>query len=164
MGPPSFSLALCPLVAGFVLVVNSELIASYHEAYIKVNFIRKERNFRIPVSNCSPDPPGTSLLLCLGCLFSSISLLICQDITVVPPSLPAGRVNYSLSYIPVALRHHVFANSTCQLSRSICLCFLHIPLTHLPQCLILCRHVAGDSTPVVVILSWLFLLKCVLHF
>lgn len=42
-GPPSFSLARCPLVAGFVLVfLNPELTANHWEGCFNANFIRKE--------------------------------------------------------------------------------------------------------------------------
>lgn len=73
VGPLGFSLALCPLAAGFVLaVLHSEQISNYGEAYINRNFIRKERNLRIPTSNCSPDTLTFSTAVA-GTLFLTLS-------------------------------------------------------------------------------------------
>lgn len=80
VGQPSFSLALCPLAAGFVLVFNSELIAHYCEACINRNFIRKERNLRLPTSSCSPDPLSFSPSVS-GMIFLTLSVYLTADLS-----------------------------------------------------------------------------------
>lgn len=80
VGQPSFSLALCPLQAGFVLVFNSELIAHYCEACVNRNFIRKERNLRLPTSSCSPDPLSFSPSVS-GMIFLTLSVYLTADLS-----------------------------------------------------------------------------------
>lgn len=77
---PSFSLVLCPLAAGFVLVLNSELIANYCETYVNRNFIRKERNLRLPTFSCSPDPLSFSTSVS-GMVFLTLSVCLIANLS-----------------------------------------------------------------------------------